>query len=56
MLRNEGLLALLRGEGIRFSSTPQRGALATRALELVQLARESDHDRAELLDPIESLP
>jgi hypothetical protein len=52
MPRNEGLLALRR-DGIRVSGTPPRGALATKVIELVPLALESDYDRAGLIDPQE---
>jgi DNA-binding transcriptional regulator YhcF (GntR family) len=56
MLRDEGLLELRPGHGIRVTGTPVRGALAAKAIELVQLARESGYSRAELLDLIEHLP
>jgi len=56
LLRDEGLLELRRGHGIRVSGTPQRGALLAKAIELVQLSRESGYDRAELLDIIQQLP
>jgi len=36
--------------------TSQRGALLGKAVELVQLARDSGYNRAELLDIIEQLP
>ena len=52
LLRDEGLLELRSGHGIRVSGTPQRGALLAKAIELVQLGRESGYDRAELLDII----
>ena len=42
--------------GIRVSRTPQRGALLAKAIELVQLSRESGYDRAELLDIIRQVP
>jgi GntR family transcriptional regulator len=56
MLRDEGLLELRPGHGIRVTGTPQRGALVSKAVELVQLARESGYSRAELQDIIEQLP
>lgn len=56
LLRDEGLLELRQGHGIRVSGTPQRGALLTKAIELVKLGRESGYDRAELLEIIEQLP
>jgi GntR family transcriptional regulator len=56
LLRDEGLLELRPGHGIRVSGTPQRGALQAKAIELVQLGRESGYNRAELLEIIEHLP
>ena len=56
LLRDEGLLELRPGHGIRVSGTPQRGALLAKAIELVQLSRESGYKRSELLDIIRHLP
>src|ERR1700677_103802 len=56
LLRDEGLLELRQGHGIRVSGTPQRGALLAKAIELVQLSRESGYNRAELLAMIQQLP
>jgi DNA-binding transcriptional regulator YhcF (GntR family) len=56
LLRDDGLLELRPGHGIRVSGTPQRSALLTRAIELVQLGRDSGYSRAELLEIIEQLP
>jgi DNA-binding transcriptional regulator YhcF (GntR family) len=56
LLRDEGLLEMRPGFGIRVSGTPQRGALLAKAIELVQLGRESGYNRAELLDLIQQLP
>ena|SRR6202453_2227317 len=56
LLRDEGLLELRQGHGIRVSGTPQRGALLTKAIELVQLSRASGYNRAELLEMIQQLP
>src|ERR1035441_3026534 len=56
LLRDEGLLEMRPGHGIRVTGTPQRGALVAKAIELVQLARETGYDRAELVDIIEQLP
>src|SRR5580698_10434129 len=41
LLRDEGLLELRQGHGIRVTGTPQRGALVGRVAELVALARQS---------------
>jgi GntR family transcriptional regulator len=56
MLRDEGLLEIRQGRGIRVSGTPQRGAVLTDAIELVRLGRVNGYDRAELLEIIEQLP
>jgi GntR family transcriptional regulator len=55
-LRDEGLLELRPRHGIRVTGTPQRGALLTKAIELVQLSHESGYNRAELLDIIRQVP
>ena len=56
MLRDEGLLEIRQGRGIRVTGTPQRGAVLAKAIELVQLGRASGYNRAELLEIIEQLP
>jgi GntR family transcriptional regulator len=56
LLRDEGLLELRPGHGIRVTGTPQRGALLAKAIELVKLSREGGYDRAELLEMIQQLP
>jgi GntR family transcriptional regulator len=56
ILRDEGLLELRPGRGSRVSGTAQRGALLSKAIELVQLSRDSGYDRAELLEIISQLP
>src|ERR1700689_2156639 len=50
LLRDEGLLELRPGHGIRVSGTPQRGALLAKAVELVQLSRESGYNPPERLE------
>src|SRR5580700_10820081 len=56
LLRDEGLLELRPGHGIRVTGTAQRGVLVAKAVEIVKLARDSGYDRAELLRIIEGLP
>jgi GntR family transcriptional regulator len=56
LLRDEGLLELHPGHGIRVTGTPQRGALLAKAVELVQLGRDSGYNRAELVQIIQQLP
>jgi GntR family transcriptional regulator len=54
MLRDEGLLELRQGHGIRVTGTPERSALHDKIAELVQLARRSGVTRTELARLIES--
>src|SRR5579862_219936 len=56
LLRDEGLLELRQGHGIRVTGTPERSALAARVSDLVELARRSGVTRAELARMIESVP
>ena len=56
LLRDEGLLELRQGRGIRVSGTPRRGAVLAKAIELVQLGRQNGYNRAELLEIIKLLP
>lgn len=56
LLRDEGLLELRQGRGIRVTGTPQRGAVLTKVVELVQLGRENGYTRTELAQMIESVP
>jgi GntR family transcriptional regulator len=56
LLRDEGLLELRPGHGIRVTGTPQRGAVLTKAIELVQLGRTSGYSRSELIQIIEQIP
>jgi GntR family transcriptional regulator len=56
LLRDEGLLELRQGHGIRVVGTPERSALLGRVAELVALGRRSGVTRAELATMIESVP
>jgi len=56
MLRDEGLLELRQGHGIRVTGTPERSALLDRVAELVQLGRKSGITRAQLARMIENVP
>jgi GntR family transcriptional regulator len=55
-LRHEGLLDFTRGRGVRVSGTPERGAVLSRARELVQVARRHGYRREELIELIKGLP
>ncbi|HEV3070613.1 MAG TPA: GntR family transcriptional regulator [Solirubrobacteraceae bacterium] len=54
-LREEGLLEFRRGLGVRVSGTPQRGAVITRARELVGFARQQGYAPEELISIIQSI-
>jgi GntR family transcriptional regulator len=56
LLRDEGLLELRQGHGIRVTGTPARSALLDQVAELIQLARRSGCTRAELARLIENAP
>jgi GntR family transcriptional regulator len=56
LLRDEGLLELRQGHGIRVVGTPERSALLGRVAELVALGRQGGVTRAELAPMIESVP
>jgi GntR family transcriptional regulator len=56
LLRDEGLLELRQGHGIRVTGTRQRGAVQTKVSELVQLGRRSGYTRAELIQMIQRAP
>jgi len=56
LLRDEGLLELRQGHGIRVLGTPERSALLGRVADLVQLGRQSGVTRGELARMIESVP
>jgi GntR family transcriptional regulator len=56
LLRDEGLLELRQGHGIRVTGTPERSAVLTKVVELVHLGRKNGYTRAELARMIESVP
>lgn len=56
LLRDEGLLELRQGHGIRVTGTPGRSALHEKIAELVQLGRRHGITRAELARLIQSAP
>ena len=55
ILRDEGLLEFRRGRGISVAGTPERGAVVTRAKELVQFARRHGYRVDELVEIIEEV-
>jgi GntR family transcriptional regulator len=56
LLRDEGLVELRRGHGIRVAGTPQQGAVHAKAAELIKFARHHGYRRDELIDIIQTLP
>jgi GntR family transcriptional regulator len=54
-LRDEGLLAFRRGRGVTVVGIPERGAVVTRARELVRYARCHGYRLDELIEIIESV-
>jgi GntR family transcriptional regulator len=55
MLRDEGLLEFRRGRGISVAGTPERGAVISRAKELVEFARAHGYRPDELARVIEEI-
>jgi GntR family transcriptional regulator len=55
ILRDEGLLEFRRGRGITVAGTPEHGAVAERARELVAFARQQGYRLDELLQIIRTV-
>lgn len=55
ILRDEGLLDFRRGRGVTVAGTPERGAVVSRARELVHFARRHGYRLDELIQIIESV-
>lgn len=56
LLRDEGLLELRQGHGIRVTGTPTSSTVRAMVAELVQLGRRNGYTRTELARMIESAP
>ncbi|HET9719265.1 MAG TPA: GntR family transcriptional regulator [Solirubrobacteraceae bacterium] len=56
LLRDEGLLEFRRGRAVKITGTPERGAIHSKAAELLRLARHHGYRREELIDVIQQLP
>ena len=56
LLRDEGLLELRQGHGIRVTGTPASSTVRTMVAELVQLGRRNGYTRTDLARMIESAP
>jgi GntR family transcriptional regulator len=55
LLRDEGLLEMGRGREIRVTGTPERGAVTTKARELLAFARSQGYQPDELIAIINGL-
>jgi GntR family transcriptional regulator len=53
-LRDEGLLEFRRGRGVTVAGTPERGAVLSRARELVELGRRYGYGVDELTELVEA--
>jgi len=53
LLRDEGLLELRQGRGVRVVGTPERSAVLAKAAELVQLGQQKGYTRSQLARMIE---
>jgi GntR family transcriptional regulator len=56
VLRDEGLLEFRRGRGVTVAGTPERGAVLSRARDLVEFARRHGYRRQDVIDMIAELP
>jgi GntR family transcriptional regulator len=56
LLRDEGLLELRQGHGIRVTGTPERSDVLSKVSELVQLGRRNGYTRTELARLVETAP
>jgi GntR family transcriptional regulator len=54
-LRDEGLLEFRRGRGVTVAGTPERGAVVTRARDLLRFASQQGYEPGELIEIIEEL-
>jgi GntR family transcriptional regulator len=53
-LRDEGLLEMRQGRGITVAGTPERGAVLTRARDLVAFARKQGYRPDEVIEMIQA--
>jgi GntR family transcriptional regulator len=56
LLRDEGLLAVGRGRGIRVAGTPERLEVMERIRELIDLGRRNGYRRDDLIALLENFP
>jgi GntR family transcriptional regulator len=53
-LRDEGLLEMRQGRGITVAGTPERGAVLTRARDLIAFARKQGYRPDEVIEMIQA--
>ena len=56
VLRDEGLIEMGRGRSIRVTNTPERGIVAVKLKELVDLARQQGYRRDEIVAMLQKMP
>ncbi|HEY5266893.1 MAG TPA: GntR family transcriptional regulator [Acidimicrobiales bacterium] len=56
VLRDEGVIEMGRGRSIRVTSTPERGVVAVKLKELVEVARQQGYRRDELVAMLQKMP
>jgi len=56
MLRDEGLLEVGRGRAITVAGTPERGVVAAKVKELIDLGRRNGYRREELVEMLQTFP
>jgi GntR family transcriptional regulator len=56
LLRDEGLLELRQGRGIRITGTPERSAVHSKVAELVQLGQRNGYTRSQLARLVQNAP
>ncbi|HEY5265343.1 MAG TPA: GntR family transcriptional regulator [Acidimicrobiales bacterium] len=56
VLRDEGLIEMGRGRSIRVTKTPERGIVAVKLKELVDVARQQGYRRDDLVVMLQKMP
>ncbi|MGC2486038.1 MAG: GntR family transcriptional regulator [Acidimicrobiales bacterium] len=56
VLRDEGVIEMGRGRSIRVTAQPERGVVALKLKELVDVARQHGYQRDDLVAMLEELP
>ncbi|HTT59467.1 MAG TPA: GntR family transcriptional regulator [Acidimicrobiales bacterium] len=56
VLRDEGVIEMGRGRSIRVTARPERGVVALKLKELVDVARQHGYQRKDLVAMLEELP